>query len=332
MEMHDNFDAFMVKVPATSANMGPGFDSFGVALKLYNTFVFRPLYDEPNKLIFKADFSLRQSPRSNLVYKSYLHTLRSIRERSIPGIEISIISEVPSARGLGSSASAVVAGILGAGAVCNVNLKLSEVIDLATEIEGHPDNVAPAMLGGMTVSIQEPDFVYTEKIEWPSELDISVAIPEIKVHTNASRNALPKRVPLGDAVFNLQRAALFIAALKNKDWNGLRLAMHDKLHQNQRAPLVPGLIKILSSAKNNGAIGAVLSGSGPSVLIITLASKSNNLAKIEDDIKLIWQRMRINSTFVTAAVQEHTTRIKRIGFDRYEELTKFIEPVIDEGN
>lgn len=309
---------FAVDVPATSANMGPGFDCFGIALKLYNTFLFKTL-DEPGSLVFNADFPLRQNPKSNLIYKAYAHALKTFGYKEIPGIEINVISRIPSARGLGSSASAVVAGVLAAGAVSDTNLRLSEAIDLAVDIEGHPDNVAPAILGNMTISINEPSFIYTERVPFPKELAIMVAIPDVKVHTANSRKVLPNKVLFEDASFNLRRTALMIASLYNKDWTGLRHAMFDRLHQHYRANLVPGLMRILHLCRSNGAYGAVLSGSGPSVMMII--PKHNNkdiINRLSRQIKNTWKKMNINCSIKTLDVQEYGTRIQPISAQEFE--------------
>ena len=311
---------YLVKVPATSANMGPGFDCFGMALQLYNTFAFRTL-EKDNELLFNADFSLRQNPRSNLVYRSYLHTLNKIGYKSVPGIEITAISDIPSARGLGSSASAVVAGVLAAGAITNTNLRLSDAIEIATEIEGHPDNVAPAILGKMTISLQEKNFIHTERIPFPEELAVMIAIPDIKVQTVQSRRVLPNRVTFSDAVFNLRRSALMIASLYNKDWQGLRHSMFDKLHQNQRANLIPGLMKIIHTARTRGAIGATLSGSGPSVMMMIERSNTEAIKRLSHILPQTWSKMNIRSEVKLLEIQEAVTKIKAISSEEFDQLT-----------
>ncbi len=310
---------YLLEIPATSANMGPGFDSFGIALQLYNTFAFRPL-EKKNRLVFSANFLPKQNSKSNLIYQAYLHTLKAINYKSVPGIEIIASSEIPSARGLGSSATAIVAGVMAAGVLSDTNLKFSEVIELATEIEGHPDNIAPAVLGGMTISMEERNYVYTEKIHWPNELAIIVAIPNIKVHTNLSRKVIPKRVPLKDAVFNIRCASLLIASLYNKNWDSLEIALNDRLHQNQRASLIPGLNKVLNAAKDKGALGAVLSGSGPSILAIALNENKEVIENIKTTIKNTWKQFNIESRLKVLEVQKSSTKIKVISNENFEEI------------
>jgi homoserine kinase len=313
---------YSIDVPATSANMGPGFDCFGIALQLYNKFLFRPLEKECGKLHFRANFPLKQDPRTNLVYRAFSHTLHCLGYKQVPGLEISVLSDIPSARGLGSSATAVVAGVLAAGVVSGTNLRLSQAIELATEIEGHPDNVAPAILGGMTVSIDDKQGVYSQKIEWPEELAILVGIPDIKVRTQSARRVLPKNVSFTDAVFNLRRSALLIGSLAKRDWRGLSIAMNDRLHQSARANLIPGLNKVLHSCCEAGAIGAVLSGSGPCVLAITLASHQNQIKSISNAIIHTWKHARIESEVKQLFVQKGITKIRKISQEEFDKLTK----------
>jgi homoserine kinase len=316
---------YSIDVPATSANMGPGFDCFGIALQLYNKFIFRVLDDEPGSLYFRANFPLKQNPRSNLVYKAYDYTFDCLGHKMPPGVEISVLSNVPSARGLGSSATAVVAGVLAAGAISGVNLRLSEAIELATEIEGHPDNVAPAILGGMTISIHDRQGVYSQKLEWPDELGILVGIPDIKVRTQSARKVLPKHVTFDDAVFNLRRSALLIGSLGKRDWRGLSIALNDKLHQNARASLIPGLNKVINAARDAGAIGAVLSGSGPCVLIVTNAANQNAARSVTNAVTHTWRQAKIDCEVKQLFVQKGTTKIKRISEEEYKRLTSSFE-------
>jgi homoserine kinase len=323
MEDFGSSQIYLIDVPATSANMGAGFDCFGIALQLYNRFVFRVMEDQPGELVFRANFSLKQNPRTNLVYKAYRYTLDCIGFNGLPGIEVNVISEIPSARGLGSSASAVVAGILAAGAIAGVNLRLSEAIEIATELEGHPDNVAPAILGGFTISTKDRNGVYSEKLDWPEELAILVGIPDIKVRTQSARKVLPRNVSFEDAVFNIQCASLFISALVKKDWRGLGIAMNDRLHQSARASLIPGLNRVLTACRDSGAIGAVLSGSGPCILSVVAAANQHAIKSVSNAIQKSWRHVHVDSEVKQLQVQKHTTKIKRIN---QEEMDRIMEP------
>ena len=216
-----------------------------------------------------------------------------------------------------SSATAVVAGVLAAGAISGINLRLSEAIEIATLIEGHPDNVAPAILGGMTISIQEKHIVYSQKYDWPEELTILVGIPEVKVRTQSARKVLPKHVTFDEAVFNLRRSALLIGSLVKKDWRGLSIAMNDKLHQNARAGLIPGLNKVLNAAREAGAIGAVLSGSGPCILVVVNAGNNNVIKAVSGAIMKSWATAKIEAEVKQLNIQKTTTKIKKISEEDY---------------
>ncbi len=315
---------YSIDVPATSANMGPGFDCFGIALQLYNKFVFRVIEDDgPPRLIFRANFPQKQNLKTNLVHKAFAYTYDCLGHKEVPSLEISVLSDIPSARGLGSSATAVVAGVLAAGAAAGVNLRLSEAIEIATEIEGHPDNVAPAILGGMTISIHDRHGIYSQKLEWPDDLAILVAIPDIKVRTQMARKVLPKSIPFDDAVFNLRRSALLIGSLGKRDWRGLSIALNDKLHQNARASLIPGLNKVFNVAKDAGAIGAVLSGSGPCVLIVANAANHNSIKNISNAVVNTWRHAKIESEVKQLYVQKGTTKIRKMSEDDYRELCAY---------
>ncbi|HEY9885760.1 MAG TPA: homoserine kinase [Vampirovibrionales bacterium] len=313
---------FSVNVPATSANLGPGFDCFGLALQLYNNFIFRVCNDKPGHVSFQANFPLRQGPHTNLVYKAYSHALRYLNIEKVPGLDIYAISNIPSARGLGSSASAVVAGVLAAGAVCGENLRFSEVIEIATYIEGHPDNVAPAVLGGMTVSISEGGSVYSHKLDWPDEFRVLVGIPEIKVKTHAARKVLPRRVSFEDAVFNVGRAALFIASLTKNDPRGLALSMDDQLHQRARASLIPGFSKILNKSYDVGALGCVISGSGPCILCVVEKDNRRALNAVPEIMQKTWRNFEIASCVEELEVQKNPTRIQEIPFEEFQTTVK----------
>ena len=311
---------YCIDVPATSANLGPGFDCFGLALQLYNKFIFKVSDNYPGHVSLKANFPLNQNIRNNLIYKAYAHTLDCIGYKNNFGININVISDIPSARGLGSSATAVVAGVLAAGAVSGTNLRLSEAIEIATEIEGHPDNVAPAILGGMTLSIQERTSVYSQKIEWPDDLAILVGIPEVKVRTQSARRVLPRHVSFEDAVFNLRRASLLISSLVKRDWRGLSIAMHDSLHQDARSSLIPGLNKVLNACREAGAIGAVLSGSGPCILSVMPAFHPNTINAVAEAIERTWQQYKVEVEVKQLAVQRMTTKVRAISIEEYNHL------------
>lgn len=254
-----------VQVPATTANMGPGFDTLGMALKMYNT-VEMEAAGHGLRIEVEGD-GADQIPRNN---RNIVHTAAARVFKAVgfspPGLRIKIINNVPLARGLGSSAAAIVGGLVAANIVSGNKLGEKELLSIATDMEGHPDNVAPALLGGIVVSALVDGEVKYSKIDAPAKLKCVVAIPDFTLPTKLAREVLPQSVSLEDAVFNISRTALLVSALIKGDFNLMAAAMDDKIHQPYRANLVPGMKKVFAAAKLAGARGIVLSGAGPTLI------------------------------------------------------------------
>lgn len=254
-----------VQVPATTANMGPGFDCLGMALEFHNIVEIIPA--SRGVAIEVCGEGAAEIPRdeTNLVFKS---ARRVFMQAGFPmaGLKIRLVNQIPVARGLGSSTAAIVGGIIAANILTGGKLSVREMVTLASSIEGHSDNVAPAILGGIVVSINDDGEIKYLKIEPPSGLKGIVAVPDFNLVTKISREAIPAQVLFQDAVFNVGRVALLVAALHQGDLSMLGAAMEDRLHQSFRSPLIPGLKKVLAAAKLAGARGVTLSGAGPSVI------------------------------------------------------------------
>lgn len=266
-----------VKVPATTANLGPGFDALGMALDLWNTFEIE--WEDDNPPNGPAPGTLRvggvtvqgeglevlPADENNLVFKAMKAGFAG-EELPRGRVNLRITNRVPLASGLGSSATAIVAGLLAGNALRKEKLSQDQLIETATRIEGHPDNVAPALLGGLVVSVvEEGGPVRSLSVPVPDELWICVAVPDFYLDTRYSRAKLPERVTRQDAVFNLSRSALWVAAMARGDLSALRVATQDVLHQPYRSALIPGLDDVFAAALGAGAVGVALSGSGPSV-------------------------------------------------------------------
>ncbi|BAF59781.1 MAG: homoserine kinase [Pelotomaculum sp.] len=254
-----------VQVPATSANLGPGFDCLGMALELYNIVEMIPA--SRGLVIEVSGESAADIPRDerNLVFQAAQRVFGNTGF-SPPGLKLRLINQIPAARGLGSSTAAVVGGVVAANLLSGGKLGVKDMINLASSIEGHPDNVAPAILGGIVVSVQMDGEVKCLKIQPPQGLKGVVAVPDFPLATRTAREILPSQVPFQDAVFNLGRVALLVAALQQGDLSLLGPAMEDRLHQSLRSSLIPGLKKVLAAAKLAGARGVTLSGAGPAVI------------------------------------------------------------------
>jgi len=251
-----------VKVPATIANVGPGFDTLGVAVSLHNIIEI-DFSEELNIEIFNEGQGFLPNNETNLVYQSAKKVLERFDVKK--QLHIKLINNIPLARGLGSSAAAIVGGIVGANALLDNPLSEEEIISLATKIEGHPDNVVPAFSGGFTVSLQEGGKIYYKKFDLPEEICFVIAVPEFHLKTSEARKVLPEKISLKDAVYNLSRAALLVACIAQKDFSFLNELCKDKMHQPYRSNLIPGMEEILEKGVENGLISVFLSGSGPSI-------------------------------------------------------------------
>jgi len=257
-----------LRVPATSANCGPGFDSLGLALSMYNEFTYTISDVE---LGFKlevegegADF-LKPSGR-NLAFASFLDVWNQVKGRRRVGIKIHMKNNIPLARGLGSSSTAIVAGIAAANALSGAQLPKKELLVYANGLEGHPDNVAPAIFGGFTISYVVEGKPDTIKVLPPKPLKFIAVVPERPLSTAVARKAIPPVVPHRDAIFNSSRAALLVAALLQGEFQYLPFALEDRLHQPYRAHLIAGLPDVFAAAKSAGAYNCIISGAGSTLM------------------------------------------------------------------
>jgi len=264
-----------IKVPATSANLGPGFDTLGLALDLWNETSFS-LADAFSIQVCGEGADKALDGRDNLILRA-AQQLAEAAGKTLPPVHIDCTNRIPFGSGLGSSAAATLTGLLGANALLESPLSNEDILNLAMKIEGHPDNVAPALLGGLVVSTIQDDKVLARKIDvnWAQHvvpLQVMVVVPDFHFSTREARVALPKHVTLKDAVHNISRAVLVTEAFRSGDLSLLAQAMDDKLHQPHRLPLIPGAVEAMKAAKEAGAEAVALSGAGPS--LIAFASKT----------------------------------------------------------
>ena len=253
----------IIKVPATSANLGPGFDALGLALNIWN--VTEITEAGSFSLHIEGEGSKRLAHNNkNLIYRSAEKVYETVT-REIPALSIRCVNQIPLASGLGSSAAAILTGILGANALLGSVLSKEEILSLATEIEGHPDNIAPALCGGLVVSTIEDGKVIARQLPI-MPFHITVVLPEFNFTTKQARAVLPKQVPLKDAIHNISHAVLVTAAFRTGDIVLLGQAMSDTLHQPYRLPLIPGALAAMEAGKEAGASAVALSGAGPSLI------------------------------------------------------------------
>jgi homoserine kinase len=254
-----------VRVPATSANLGPGFDAFGVALPLLAEFEVRPA--RAWSVTVEGNGATPDVPvgEDNLFVVAARATAKSVGHNLSPQ-HVTQRSAIPGGRGLGASAAAIVGGIVAANALAGEPLGRRALLRIATEVEGHADNVAAALYGAFTVAVPSADGPVAARFSFPSAWRVCLFVPTATLLTEAARAVLPKDVPRTDAVFNLAHASALLAAILKSDGALLSLAMHDRLHEPARMELVPALEEIVAAAREAGAFGAALSGAGPSVI------------------------------------------------------------------
>ena len=266
----DQPSAIRVRVPASSANLGPGFDTLALALRLYLVCTLRRAKGRSKVLVSGVDTAAIPQDSSNLIFQTFCREAGSVAtEPGAEASELKIENNIPLGRGLGSSAAAIVAGLSLANEWSKLGRSRDELIQRATEIEGHPDNVAAAVRGGLAASCQnEEGSVVSVNCPVAPGLEVVLVVPESRLATEKARAALPDKYSRKDAVFNVQRVALLIEAFRAGRKDLLAEAMRDRLHQPYRAPLVPGLREALNLTGVEGLLGVALSGAGPSVLAL----------------------------------------------------------------
>lgn len=257
----------LIRVPATTANLGPGFDCLGLALDLWNDVEVEAAGEALNITVEGEGANEVPLDYSNTIYKA-MFTYAQRHYKTLPkGIKLHCRNRIPFGAGLGSSAAAIVSGILAATTLLSLPQDIKDQLDSATQIEGHPDNVGPCLLGGLVAAILDDQKVIARKFE-AAPLSLMIVVPDFHFPTKAARAALPSELPRKDAIFNLGHLALLLNALGRGDLALLGSAMQDKLHQPYRIPSIPGAADALAAAMKNGAAAVALSGAGPSLLIV----------------------------------------------------------------
>ena len=255
-----------VRVPATTANIGPGFDTFGCAFKLYNTF---QIAEQPAGLSFEG-FDSVFCNEGNLVVVGYRAVMNALH-LPMPGLYVAITeNEIPICRGLGSSSSLIVAGAVAANAIHGSPLSRLDLLAVCVELEGHPDNLAPALLGGLVTSYVEAHRPLAVRYNLHKSLRFTALIPDFELATHLARSVLPKSVPFADAIFNISRAAVLLKSLEEGNEDLIRTALVDRLHQPYRAPLIPGYEELRARALESGALAFCISGAGPTLLCLSM--------------------------------------------------------------
>ncbi len=303
-----------VKVPATSANLGPGFDCLGIALPLYNEITVEETVMpgsgvEINIIEDNETFDILSVPKdnNNLAYKA-IELLYNFIGQTASDIKITIKTNIPVARGLGSSASVIVGGLVAANELLGRPADMAVLLSIASEVEGHPDNVAPALFGGFCLSSLEDDgSVAYSKIEWPDNWKLTVLIPDYELDTRIARSVLPENISIKDSSFNIRKCAMIIDAVYRKDSEMMKKALKDKLHQPYREKLINGFKDLQDFLDNKDDIlGCVISGAGPTILVI---SENNGFEKVKNEVQQLFNDLNVNCDIRTYSVEKKGTLV-----------------------
>ena len=294
----------LIKVPATSANLGPGFDSLGLALDLWNETVVTLAIEFSVRVKGEGEEKLATGEK-NLIVRA-AQRLAECAGRSLPTFHADCVNQIPLSSGLGSSAAATLTGLLAGNALLGNPFLREEILTIASEMEGHPDNVAPALMGGLVVSTVENDKVIARQIPIVTAAAVTIVLPDFHLPTKEARAALPEKVSLKDAVHNISRAVLVTEAFRNGDMDLLGKAMTDTLHQPYRLPLIPGALSAMEAAKEAGADAVALSGAGPS--LIAFSSKAE--AGIGESMKRAFEAAGLAARIFNLGVSGRGTEIQ----------------------
>ena len=301
----------LVRVPATTANLGPGFDALGLALRLWNEAEFIETTNGQVTVKVRGEGKDKlPSDASNAVAEAAL-SVYQLADRPCPGLQIKCINRVPLGSGLGSSSAAMLTGMLGANALLGNPFSRDEILKLAIETEGHPDNVAPAMLGGLVASIIHENRVVSLRLTLTSRLSpihVTVVLPDFDFPTKQARALLPNQIDRKDAIHNISRAVIVTEAFRVGDMDMLGEAMDDKLHQPYRIPLIPGAKNAIDAMKEAGASAVALSGAGPS--LIAFLSKAE--AGIGESAKRAFAEAGLNSRVYPLKISRRGAEVKEL--------------------
>ena len=289
----------VIRVPATSANLGPGFDSFGCALGIYNTYTIQTA-----DALTVCGCPERYRNERNLTVRAYRAVLE---EAGAPfrGLTLQIDARIPVARGLGSSAAMVAGGILAANADLGKPYDRRKLLQIGTKLEGHPDNLAPALFGGLTASMTEDGVPDTVRYLPAPDLRFVVCVPDFELSTAKARKALPETVPLADAVYNLSHGTVLLKAMETGDKQVIRRAMRDRLHQPCRVGLIPEYEAVRAAAEEAGALGFCISGAGPTLLALT--DDEAFASRLEEKLK---NRVRHRWTVLSPALDRAGAQVR----------------------
>lgn len=297
-----------VEIPATTANLGPAFDALGMALQLFNVVEMSETDCGLKIAVSGEGADLIERDEQNMIYQAAAEVFARVGYQP-SGLMIRLENHIPVSSGLGSSAAAIIGGMVAANCLAGKPLSGPQLLEMAVAREGHPDNVAAALFGGIVVAVAADDRIEHLRFEPPVGLKAVVAIPRFAVSTEAARSILPEQVSFSDAVFNVGRTALLVASLAKGNLEGLLPGMQDRLHQNYRGSLVPGLSEVLKEVRNAGAKGVALSGAGPTLVALTAGGE----AAVAKAFKDTWGRFGIAAEVLILEPDQDGARVEYDG-------------------
>jgi len=279
-----------IKVPATTANLGPGFDTLGLALNLYQEILIEKADLGLKHVVWQGEVEIENS--ENFVLQALEYTLASHDLQTLGYTVTMLSSQIPVSRGLGSSAAAIVAGIYAANYLMDYALSQQQMLDIATELEGHPDNVAPAILGNLVIALTESHKTHFAQIDFPDDLVLKVMIPNFKLSTTKAREILPEHYSRPQCIHNISRVSFLIHALLTKDYSNLSLALSDEIHEPYRKLIIDDCAHIFSQINTTEAYGCFISGAGPSLIALTKQTDQSFDSKLKlnsEQFKHFWE-------------------------------------------
>ncbi len=279
------------RIPASTTNLGPGFDVLGLALQLYSTVTLEITGSKTEVIVSGVDVDKIPSSNEHIAFQA-VETIYKKSGKSQPkGLKLTIANGIPAIRGLGGSGTAILGGLLTANLLCENPFSRSDLLNFASTLEGHPDNVAASLYGGLVISVQDDKHIHTIQLKCDPALYVVLAIPEFTLSTQKARNILPKTVDFSDAIYNISRSSLLVASIATGKLEMLSTAMNDKLHQPYRSTLIPGFDDVVEAALSTGALSIALSGAGPTIAAYCL----DNMQEVGKSMQNVFKQHGIPS-------------------------------------
>jgi len=254
----------IARVPASTTNLGPGFDVLGLAVQLYSTVELEETSSGIQVEVHGVNRELIPIDESNRAYKAAKFIFEKVKKRP-DGVKLTLTNGIPVERGLGGSGTATLGGLLTANLICGEPFSKDELLNFALKLEGHPDNISASLLGGFVVACIDGEKIHHVKLRCPDYLKVAFVIPNFPLNTEKARKTLPQEIPHKDAVFNVSRCSFLVASILTGNLDSLSIGMEDKIHQPYRKPLIPGIEDVFEAALDAGALSVALSGAGPTV-------------------------------------------------------------------